>query len=115
MIRDEYIRRATLIRIVDGDTVDVRVDLGCDINISMKVRLSGIDAPERNTEPGRAAIEWISKKIPMRADLMVKTIKDRKEKYGRYLADIFLVGDDVSINQKMIEAGHARVYDGGKR
>lgn len=106
---------ASVIRVVDGDTVDLRLDLGLDISLNLRVRLSGIDAPERGKPGGSEATAWLSEKLKPRVDVLVKTEKDRREKYGRYLATIYLLGDVTHINEQMIEAGHAKPYDGGKR
>lgn len=110
-----YEYRATVIRVVDGDTVDLRVDLGFDVALNQRYRLSGIDAPERGKAGGTEATAWLTEKLSTRAEIIVKTSKDSREKYGRYLAEIYLLGDATSLNQQMIEAGHARAYDGGKR
>lgn len=106
---------ASVIRVVDGDTVDLRVDLGLDVNINMRVRLAGIDAPERGKPGGTEATNWLSERLTTRVQIVIKTKKDKKEKFGRYLAEIYLLGDTISVNQKMIEAGMAKPYDGGKR
>lgn len=110
-----YEYNAVLLRIIDGDTVVVQLDMGCDVGLRMTMRLNGIDAPEKNTEEGKAAIAWLESKIPLRASVAVKTFKDKKEKYGRYRADLFLLGDATTLNLQMVEAGHAKLYAGGKR
>lgn len=110
-----YEYRATVIRVVDGDTVDLSVDIGFDVNINLRVRLAGIDAPERGKPGGAEATAWLTEKLRPRVNVLVKTEKDKREKYGRYLATIYLLGDVTHINQQMIEAGHALSYDGGKR
>lgn len=110
-----YEYRATVIRVIDGDTVDLRVDLGFDAALNMRVRLTGLDAPERGKSGGTEATAWLTEKLKTRAEIIIKTSKDSREKYGRYLAEIYLLGDAVSVNRQMIEAGHASPYDGGKR
>lgn len=110
-----YEYRASVVRVIDGDTVDLRVDLGFDASLNMRVRLAGIDAPERGQPGGSEATAWLTQKLPMRADVVLKTQKYRREKYGRYLAEIYLIGDTLSINEQMIRIGHSRVYDGGCR
>lgn len=102
-------------RVVDGDTVDLRIDLGFDASMTVRARLDGIDAPERGKPGGAEATKWLTEKLSTRTDVIVKTQKDGREKYGRYLARIYLLGDTTHINQQMIEAGHARPYTGGLR
>lgn len=108
-----YEYSGALLKIVDGDTVHVRVDLGCDVRIDLTLRLAGIDAPEMSTTAGVAARDYIT--TLLKGPLIVQTVKDRKEKYGRYLATIFVGGSTVSVNQQMLESGHAVPYDGGSR
>ena len=109
----EYL--ATVIRVVDGDTVSLRADLGMDVSNTKHFRLAGIDAPERGRPGGTEATAWLTEKLKARTEITIKTSKDKREKHGRYLAEIYLPGDATSINQQMIEAGHAVAYDGGKR
>lgn len=110
-----YEYRSTVLRVVDGDTIDCRVDLGFDVGMDMRLRLAGLDAPERNTESGRIASLWLADRLHAGTEIVVKTQKDRREKFGRYLAEVFLLGDTISINQTMLDAGLAKPYDGGKR
>ena len=101
-----YEYRATLVRVVDGDTVWLEVDLGFDIRRLDSFRLVGINAPEMNTAEGKAAREWLVARLP--AVLMIRTVKDRREKYGRYLATLYV--DGTNVNEQMIEEGHAQRY-----
>lgn len=110
-----YEYRASVIRVIDGDTVDLRIDLGFEVGLNMRVRLAGIDAPERGKPGGSEATKWLTEKLSPHVDVIVKTEKYRREKYGRYLATIYLLGDVTHINDQMIEAGHTRTYDGGAR
>jgi micrococcal nuclease len=114
-----YEYQAMILRIVDGDTVHAEVDLGMDVYINVVLRLAHINAPELNTPEGRAAksalmteLGWVSTGGPM--TVTIKTIKDRKEKYGRYLAEIYLE-DGTYVNQYMIDSGNAVPYEGGPR
>lgn len=78
------------------------------------MRLVGLDAPERSTEEGKAATAWIVSELATRGNACtVRTVKDRKEKYGRFLG-VFFFGSWV-LNDALVAAGHARKYDGGKR
>lgn len=120
-----YEYSAKMIYVVDGDTVDLDVDLGLDIHHLLRVRLLGIDTPELHSsipeerEKAKQARLFLQEGL-MQSDvssksLTIKTEKDRTEKYGRYLATIFAIGDSVSFNQKLLDAGLAVPYDGGQR
>jgi micrococcal nuclease len=93
--------RAIIIRVVDGDTVDVRIDLGFSVLHEARLRLLGIDAPEMlardpaERERARAATARLSALLPVGAAVTVTTQKDRREKYGRYLARIVAGETDV--------------------
>jgi micrococcal nuclease len=108
-----YEYRARVIRVVDGDTVHLEVDLGFDVRRQDSFRLTGINAPERGTPEGVAATGHLVELLNRVGPLVVYTTKDRREKYGRYLAR--LVMGEVDINQAMVDDGHAVTYDGGKR
>lgn len=109
-----YEYRADVIKVIDGDTVHVRVDLGFDVSIFETIRLTGVNAPERGKPGGAEATEWLRSKI-LNTTVRLVTVKDRREKYGRYLATIYLPGEQTSVNDQLIAAGHAVAYDGGKR
>ncbi|MBA3483142.1 MAG: thermonuclease family protein [Pirellulales bacterium] len=109
-----YEYRATVARIVDADTVVLSIDLGFHAHIVQTVRISGIDAPERFTEAGKAAIASLRELLPAGVKVTTRTEKAAAtEKYGRYLAEIWKGG--ISIGAEMIAGGHAVPYDGGKR
>lgn len=115
----EY-RIRTVDRIVDGDTIDVTLDLGFSIFHKTRVRLYGINTPEKRTRDleekkrGYAASERLSELL-QEATLILKT--KEKGKYGRYLGIIYKVTQDkkVDINQQLVLEGHAVEYFGGKR
>ena len=102
-------------RVVDGDTVDVLIDLGFDIAYASRVRLYGIDTPESRTrdkdEKARGFISkdflksWLDK-----GSVVIRTRKDKKGKFGRILGE--MVVDDININELMIEEHHAVKYHG---
>jgi len=108
-----YEYRAKVIRIVDGDTLHLDVDLGFDVRRQDSFRLAGLDAPEHGTPEGDAATAWLTEQLAGHDEIIVATTKDRREKYGRYLATLWLGSEN--LNVLMIEAGHAVPYFGGKR
>ena len=109
-----YEYKATVIRVIDGDTADFSTDLGFDIFHSLRVRFSGINAPEKNTVPGMAAKKWLEDRLPVGTEVVLKTEKDRTEKFGRYLATVVL-SDFTNVNEELIKTGNAVEYHGGKR
>jgi micrococcal nuclease len=112
-----YVREVK--NIVDGDTIDVVIDLGFSILFESRVRLAGIDTPEsRTTDKREKALGLESKKyladrIKAAKNVVIKTEKlDSSEKYGRILGWIYLDGEGSSINHEMIEKGYAWGYLG---
>ena len=112
-----YVKKVT--KVVDGDTIDVDIDLGFDISFSSRVRLAGIDTPESRTTDkmekalGLEAKSYLKSQIESAKTVVIKTEKmDSSEKYGRILGWLFLDGSEVSVNEKMIEDGHAWGYLG---
>lgn len=103
----------TINRIIDGDTVVARLDLGLGINITQNVRLVGIDAPELHTDEGKAARAWLCDHILYRVVNMDIDNHHSHDKYGRLLGVILV--DKLNINQEMIRLGYAVAYNGGKR
>lgn len=108
--RDKYVYDAELLRVVDGDTIDVMIDFGMELYKKERLRLFGINAPElrRGTqeqkEAGRLAKQWLEG-VLVGSPLVIKTHKDKKGKFGRYLAEIFVAGKNV--NELMVAKGHA--------
>ena len=110
-------------RVVDGDTIDVTVDLGFDIHHSARVRMMGIDTPEsrtRNKEEKKLGLASKARLKEMLSGKKIKieTSKEGKGKFGRILADVIAVdkeGNEVNCNQQLIEEGHARPYFGGSK
>lgn len=106
-------------KIVDGDTVDVDISVGFGIVITQRIRLKGVNAAESRTlneeekKKGLAAKEWLTKELSKEGEWIIETYKD--DKYGRLLGVLYLVGEPVTINEKMINDGIAVPYDGGKR
>ena len=107
-------------RIVDGDTIDISIDLGFDLTKKERVRLAGIDTPEKRTknqkekEMGYQATEFLEMHLMEATKLTVKTEKDGK--FGRMLGWLYKSEKDVtSINEIMIDEGYAWAYDGGTK
>jgi micrococcal nuclease len=105
--------------VVDGDTIDVIIDLGFDILFSSRVRLAGIDTPESRTTDkaekvlGLEAKEYLKKSLKDAKSVIIKTEKmDSSEKYGRILGWVYVNGETVSLNDKMINDGYAWGYLG---
>ena len=105
--------------VVDGDTIDVIIDLGFDILFSSRVRLAGIDTPESRTTDkaektlGLEAKEYLKKQLKDAKSVVIRTEKmDSSEKYGRILGWVYINGESESINNKMINDGYAWGYLG---
>ncbi len=112
-----YVRKVE--GIVDGDTIDVLIDLGFDILFASRVRLAGIDTPESRTRDlaekklGLESKEYLKYKLKDAKSVKIKTEKmDSSEKYGRILGWIFIDDQEISINQQMISEGYAWSYLG---
>jgi micrococcal nuclease len=106
-------------KVVDGDTIDVIIDLGFDIMFSSRVRLAGIDTPEsRTTDKAEKALgleskEYLKKYFKDAKPVVIKTEKmNSSEKYGRILGWLYVNGDTESVNDKMINDGYAWGYLG---
>ena len=121
--KDPYIYRIkSVLKVVDGDTIDASIDLGFDISLSKRIRLAGIDTPEsrtRNLEEkalGLESKEWIKKALEGAKDILIKTeLPGSTEKYGRIIGHLFINGQETSLNNQMITSGYALAYDGGTK
>jgi micrococcal nuclease len=105
--------------VVDGDTIDVVIDLGFDILFASRVRLAGIDTPESRTTDkaekalGLEAKEYLKKQLKDAKSVVIRTEKmNSSEKYGRILGWVYINGDSESVNNKMINDGYAWGYLG---
>jgi micrococcal nuclease len=112
-----YVKKVT--KVVDGDTIDVDIDLGFDISFTSRVRLAGIDTPESRTKDlaekalGLEAKTYLKNCIDAARTVVIKTEKmNSTEKFGRILGWVYLDGDTVSLNDKMINDGYAWGYMG---
>jgi micrococcal nuclease len=106
-------------KIVDGDTIDVDIDLGFNISFSQRVRLAGIDTPESRTKDLREKALGLEVKNKVKVSMesakkvVIKTeLPDSTEKYGRILGWVYLDGADKSLNEQLIEEGYAWGYMG---
>ena len=103
-------------RIIDGDTVDVSIDLGFNLTTVQRVRLKGIDAAETRTKDltekaqGLVAKAWLEKELSREGEWIIETTKE--DKYGRILGTLYLVGDPVTVNERMLNEGIVKPYSG---
>ena len=113
-------------RVVDGDTIDVTIDLGFDLYKKERVRVAGIDTPEKRTRNleekalGIDATNWLKEKLKAAVDgdddLVIRTeLIGGVGKYGRLLGWLYIGDADVSLNEEMIDEGYAWTYDGGTK
>ena len=112
-----YEYSCTVDRVVDGDTIDVILDLGFDILYRSRVRLYGIDTPESRTRDkdekvrGKLASAFLKEAVDNGSKVVIETkLKDSKGKFGRVLGNVMV--DGVNINQKMIDNYLAVAYFG---
>jgi len=105
--------------VVDGDTIDVVIDLGFNILFEQRVRMAGIDTPESRTKDrfekslGIESKEYLKKHLKDAKSVVIKTEKmNSSEKYGRILGWVYINGDTVSLNDMMINDGYAWEYMG---
>ena len=113
-------------RVVDGDTIDVTIDLGFDLSKKERVRVAGVDTPEKRTRDleekalGIDATNWLKEKlegaIDGEDDLVIRTeLVGGMGKYGRLLGWLYIGDSTVSLNEQMIDEGYAWCYDGGTK
>jgi len=108
-----------LLRVVDGDTIDVLVDLGFDTHVKKRIRFYGINAPESRTRDKEEKKRGIAAKIRL-MEILEGAPKLRCKslgvgKYGRILGIIYIDGNRKSVIDQLIEEGHGTEYYGGKR
>ena len=113
-------------RVLDGDTIDVTIDLGFDLFKKERVRVAGVDTPEKRTRDleekalGIDATNWLKKELEDVLDgddeLIVRTeLHGGVGKYGRLLGWLYVGDEELSLNEQMIEQGYAWPYDGGTK
>jgi len=120
-----YEYKARVVRVVDGDTMDVSIDLGFGVYKRERIRLAGINTPEtfgvKKTSDeyaaGMAAKEFVQSVCPVDSIIVIRTDKDKQGKYGRYIAYVFYHdsgGDEpnhLCLNETLLAAGHAEKVD----
>ena len=113
-------------RVLDGDTIDVTIDLGFDLFKKERVRVAGVDTPEKRTRDleekalGIDATNWLKEKLEGAIsgddDLVIRTeLVGGVGKYGRLLGWLYIGTDELSLNEEMIDEGYAWAYDGGTK
>ena len=113
-------------KVVDGDTIDVTIDLGFDLYKKERVRIAGVDTPEKRTRDleekalGLDATYWMKKQLDdtIKGDeeLIIRTeLKGGTGKYGRLLGWLYVGDSTLSLNEQMITEGYAWAYDGGTK
>ena len=116
-----YEYRCTVVKIIDGDTVDVDIDLGFGVWMKkQRIRMYGIDTPESRTRDleekkyGLAAKAYLTGMLDDEAGIILKTYKDKEGKFGRILGELWRTTNyaDQSINEYMVEKSHAVEYYG---
>ena len=115
---------ATVMRWIDGDTVDLEIDLGFKTAVKDRFRLYGIDTPElrpkkadfaseeerrEEIKKADAALAYCEKIAPVGTRLVVRTFKDEKGKYGRWLADLRIPEEQRTLNEMLVAEGHAKL------
>jgi micrococcal nuclease len=105
-----YAYRASVNRVIDGDTLELTIDLGFSVFTKAIVRLQGINCSESNTEKGRLAKhsvdEWLTAQT---GSLTVETVKDKREKYGRMLAKVY-GANGRTLNDYLLKRNLAQPY-----
>ena len=119
-------RVTKIVKVLDGDTIDVLIDLGFDLYKKERVRIAGVDTPEKMTrdleekELGIHATDWMKDKLTetIKGDeeLIIRTeLKGGTGKYGRLLGWLYIGDATISLNEQMITEGYAWAYDGGTK
>lgn len=118
-MRPDYCYDAVITRVIDGDTYDVEVDLGFRLVARLPMRLAHVDTPERFTHEGKVAIAFVHELLdPLPAPVVVRTYKPA-DKYGRYLADVYIPDPDDGpgewLGAELLAEGLAVAYEGGTK
>ena len=119
-------RVTKIVKVLDGDTIDVLIDLGFDLFKKERVRIAGVDTPEKRTrdleekELGIDATNWLKEKLDSTIagddELTIRTeLVGGVGKYGRLLGWLYVGDAELSLNEEMITEGYAWAYDGGTK
>ena len=115
---------ASVDRVIDGDTIDITINLGFNLSIKQRVRVAGVDTPEKRTSDhdvekplGIDATNWLKERLEGSNNLIVRTElgSGASGKYGRLLGWLYVGDEAVSLNEQMIAEGYAWAYDGGTK
>lgn len=110
-----YTYKALVKSIYDGDTLRADIDLGFGVILAdQSLRLLGIDTPEiKGVERPQGIIsrDFVVERIPVGSYIMIKTVKDRKEKFGRYLATVYYGEQQKNLNEELLSSGMATPYE----
>ena len=117
-----YEYKVKITRVLDGDTVDAEISLGYNVYITERIRFMGIDTPESRTRnlkekklglAAKARLKEILKEN--KGNIILRTSKEGKGKFGRILGTLLIYDGKTSVNQMLIDEGHARNYFGGSK
>lgn len=115
VLKQRFVYEAKVLDVHDGDTISVEIDLGFELKFTDKIRFYGLNAPElkmRNDKNklvenpiGTKTLEIVKEFLPIGSIIVVETIKDKKEKYGRYLANIYVMrdGEQINVNKWLLD------------
>ena len=121
MPKSKFYYGCELIRVIDGDTIDVRADLGFDVSLKLRLRFAGINTPESRTRNKEEKALGLAAKARLKEVLesadSIEFESFGKGKFGRVLATPYVVNNDkrTDVCQLLVREDHARLYDGGKR
>ena len=122
MSLERFCYSAKLLSVIDGDTVDLSIDLGFNIHHKVRVRLYGVDTPESRTKnelekaAGLKSKEFVKSWFDANLNVVIQTIKDKNEKYGRILAKVYAdENKSKCLNEELVSSGFAKAYFGDKK
>ena len=108
-----YKYAAEVLRVIDGDTLDLHIDLGFKVGFNTRIRMIGIDTPEKWHPYGKVVKAYLQQELEGKEIFLDVT---KKDKYGRYLGVVYLnKNDEQSVNDKLIEINMAKAYHGASR
>ena len=117
-----YEYKVKITRVLDGDTVDAEISLGYNVYITERIRFMGIDTPESRTRNKKEKALGLAAKARLKeilkenkGNIILRTSKEGKGKFGRILGTLLIYDGKTSVNQMLIDEGHARNYFGGSK